>query len=98
MELDVLTLSHYLEIARIVVSLITIDVVHDLTRHERSPELLLSDHTMLVSTVVLRIRRSIRLEQRLTLTLALLRLKVDRPIDSDDLLGSALAIGLTDVS
>lgn len=93
-----LTLSHHLEIARIIIPNVAIDVVHDLTRHERSPELFLSDHAMLVSAVVLRIGRSIRLDQRLTLTLALLRLKVNRPIDPGDLLGSAFAIGLADVS
>jgi hypothetical protein len=98
MELDVLTLSHHLEIARIVVANVPIDMMHDLTGHERSPELFLSDHTMLVSAVVLRIGRSIGLDQRLTMTLALLGLKIDRPIDSDDLLGSSLAIGLPDVS
>jgi len=62
MELDVLTLSHHLEIARIVIPNVTIDVVHDLTAPEWSPELLLSDHTMLVSAVMLRIGRSIGLD------------------------------------
>lgn len=98
MQLDVLALSHYLEIARIVVPDVTIDVVHDLTAPEWSPELLLSYHTMLVSTVVLRIGRSIWLDQRLTMTLALLRLTIDRLIDPDDLLGSSLTISLADIS
>ena len=97
MELDVLALSHHLEIARIVVVNVTIDVMHNLAREKWSPELFLSDHTMLVSAVVLRIGRSIVLDQRLSLTFTLLRLTIDRLIYSDDLLRSPLAISRTDV-
>ena len=98
MELDVLALSHHLEIARIVVVNVPIYMMYDLTVMQWPPEHFLSDHAMSVSAVILRIGRSIWLDQRLSLTLALLGLKIDRPIDSDDLLGSSLAIGLADVS
>lgn len=93
-----LALSHHLEITRIVIVNVAIDVMHDLAWEKWSPELLLSDHTMLVSAVILRIGRSIVLDQRLSLTLTLLRLTIDRLIDSDDLLRSSLAISLADVS
>jgi hypothetical protein len=55
MELDMLTLGHYLQITRIVVSLVSVDVVNNLAGFQRSPEHLFSDDAMFMPSVILAI-------------------------------------------
>ena len=91
MKSDVLALSHHLEIARIVVPLVTVNVMHDLTRLKRSPEHFLSDHAMFVPTVELSVIRTIVFNLRLSLFFTLLRCSVDRLVHPNYQLGSPLS-------
>ena len=73
-----LTLGHYLQITRIIIPLVPVDVVNNLAGFQRSTEHLFSDDAVFVSSVILTIAGGAFVESDLTMVLELLGCHFER--------------------